>query len=230
MPPACASPTKASNLPTTRSRDRSLWRSWQLAASCRAQYKRSSVNRIHLAPLVKFGWIYKAVAGDLPRPLGSMRNNICPCCSGKRFHRRTLEIKCPRAGTGRRGGNDGNSGHLGPHPTSGRAPNSQPWLREASKLPNRPWLGHQSRRVLKTLIRCVAILGIAEQGAEARVSGTLVADPWLPASTAFVRVPPTHQHVCSLVGWFRQPRGHTVGRCDAANVCRARLQISTASG
>jgi len=163
-------------------------------------------------------------------PFPSMRNNICPCCSGKRFHRRTLEIKCPRAGTGRRGGNDGNSGHLGPHPTSGRAPNSQPWLREASKLPNRPWFGQLSRRVLMTLIRCVAILGIAEQSAEARVSGTQVADPWLLASNAFVRVPPTHQRFCSLVGWFRQPRGQTVGRCDAANVCRARLQISAASG
>ena len=164
-------------------------------------------------------------------PFASMRNNICPCCSGKRFHRRTLETKCPRAGTGRRGGNDGNSGHLGPHPTSGRAPNSQPWLREASKLPNRPWLGHQSRRVLKTLIRCVAILGIAEQGAEARVFGTQVADPWLLASNAFVRVPPTHQ-CCVHLSARSASRGVSqgVGRCDTARACRARLQISDASG
>lgn len=122
-------------------------------------------------------------------------------------------------------------GPMGPHPTSGCASNSQPWPSEASKLPNRPWFGQLSRHVLKTLIRCVAILGIAEQGAEARVFGTQVADPWLLASNAFVRVPPTHQ-CCVHLSARSASRGVSqgVGRCDTARACRARLQISDASG
>lgn len=159
MPPACASPTKASNLPTTRSHDRSLWHLWQQAASCRTQYKRSSVNRIHLAPLVKFGWIYKAVAGDLPRPLGRVLNNICPYSSRRQCHRRTLQKMPPRR-HGPTRGQRRKLGPLGPSPHR-RACSEQPTMAARSFQTTEPSLVRPTIQTRREDLWSVALPSLA---------------------------------------------------------------------
>ena len=204
-----------------------MWPSGVVRHQYRAQGKRSQEDRVHLPPLLKIGrtWSPGSQHSGPPAAAPGPRKGLLQQDFGSQTPK-----KMPPRRLGRRGGNDGNTGHVGPRPTSRRASTGQPWPGEALQLPNHPWLGRPIKRVREDRGPFAAILGNGEHGAEARVSGAQVADPWLLASSAVVRVPPAHHCDVHLSAGSASRGVQAVGRCVAAKACRARRQRSAASG
>ncbi len=148
-----------------------MWPSGVVRHQYRAQGKRSQEDRVHLPPLLKIGrtWSPGSQHSGPPAAAPGPRKGLPQQDFGSQTPK-----KMPPRRLGRRGGNDGNTGHMGPRPTSRRASTGQPWPGEALQLPNHPWLGRPIKRVREDRGPFAAILGIGEHGAEARVSGAQV--------------------------------------------------------